>query len=78
LLDKYNYTFDRSGKVVVQFRLNYDGRITDMKLVESSVGEVHALICQRAVLEPAPYERWPSDLRRMVGNSRDVQFTFYY
>ena len=78
LLDKYNYTFDRSGKVVVQFRLNYDGRITDMKLVESSVGQVHALICQRAVLEPAPYEHWPSDLRRMAGDSREVQFTFYY
>jgi len=78
LLDQYNYSFDRSGKVVVQFRLNYDGRITDMKLVETSVGTVLGLLCQQAVLDPAPYERWPSDMRKMAGDSRDVQFTFYY
>jgi hypothetical protein len=78
LLDNGNFT-QRSGKVVLQFRLNYDGRITDMEMTDNDVGELLALICQKAVLDPAPYAKWPSDMRRMVGeNFREVTFTFYY
>jgi hypothetical protein len=69
----------RSGKVVLEFRLNYDGRISDMKVNGNEVGELLGLLCQRAILDPAPYQKWPSDMRRMVGsNFRDVSFTFYY
>ena len=69
----------RSGKVVLQFRLIYDGRITDMKVNDNNVGELLCLLCQRAVLDPAPYARWPSDMRRVIGeNYREVTFTFYY
>jgi hypothetical protein len=69
----------RSGKVMLQFRLTYDGRITDMKVNLDTVGELLSLLCQRAVLDPQPYARWPSDMRRMIGeNYREVTFTFYY
>jgi len=69
----------RSGKVQLQFRLIYDGRITDMKVNDENVGDLLTLLCQRAVLDPAPYARWPSDMRRMIGeNYREVTFTFYY
>ena len=69
----------RSGKVVLQFRLIYDGRITDMKVNDNNVGELLCLLCQRAVLDPAPYARWPSDMRRLIGETyREVTFTFYY
>jgi hypothetical protein len=78
LLDNGNFT-QRSGKVVLQFHLNYDGRITDMEMTDNNVGELLALICQKAVLDPAPYAKWPSDMRRMIGeNFREVTFTFYY
>ena len=69
----------RAGKVVLDFRLNYDGRITDMKAGDNDAGELLGLICQKAVLDPAPYRPWPSDMRRLVGaNYREVTFTFYY
>ena len=69
----------RSGKVVLEFRLTYDGRITDMKVNGNEVGELLGILCQRAVLDPAPYAKWPSDMLRMVGtHHRDVTFTFYY
>jgi hypothetical protein len=78
LLDNGNFS-QRSGKVVLQFRLNYDGRITDMEMTDNNVGELLSLICQKAVLDPAPYQKWPSDMRRMIGeNYREVTFTFYY
>lgn len=69
----------RSGKVQLQFRLTYDGRITDMRVNEETVGDLLTLLCQRAVLDPAPYARWPADMRRMIGQDyREVIITFYY
>jgi hypothetical protein len=69
----------RSGKVQLQFRLTYDGRITDMRVNEETVGDLLTLLCQRAVLDPAPYARWPADMRRMIGQDyREVTITFYY
>src|SRR6185437_1954819 len=78
LLDERGFALDRTGKVVLQFKLTYDGRITDMQVEQTTVGETLAYVCQLAVLDNVPYERWPSDMRREVGDSRNVQFTFYY
>jgi outer membrane biosynthesis protein TonB len=78
LLDSMSYDSYRSGRVVVQFNLNYDGRITEMKLVESTVTETLALLCQKAVLDPSPF-KWPREMRLMIGeDSRRITFTFYY
>lgn len=78
LLDSAPFA-QRSGKVVLQFRLHYDGRISDMEVNENEVGDILALLCQRAIKDPSPYPRWPSDMRRAVGRDyREVLFTFYY
>ena len=67
------------GKVIVEFRLHFDGRITDMKMTQNEVGELLGLICQKAVLDPAPYKRWPDEMRREIGaNYREIRFTFFY
>jgi hypothetical protein len=78
LLDEREYASDSRGKVVLQFRLHYDGRITDMNMAENTTGEVLGLICEKAVLDPAPFAAWPSDMRRTLGEVRNIQFTFYY
>ena len=79
LLDERGSTLARSGRVVLEFRMTHDGRVTDMRVAENTVSETLSILCQRAVLDPAPYEPWPSDMRRMIGaNYRDVRFTFYY
>ena len=67
------------GKVVLQFRLHSDGRITDMWVIENTSGEVMGVLCQKAVLDPAPYERWPREVLQWVGAaSRVIKLTFYY
>ena len=67
------------GKVVLEFRLHFDGRVTDVKINDADVGELYSLFCQKAVQDPAPYPRWPSDMRRqLAADHRDVRFTFYY
>ena len=78
LLDAREFVSDSRGKVVVQFRLHYDGRITDVNISENTAGEVLGLLCQRALTDPAPYPTWPGDMRRMLGDTRNIQFTFYY
>jgi hypothetical protein len=79
LLDNMSYSGYRRGKVVVQFHLSYDGRISDMKVLDSDVGEVLGLLCQKAVLDPAPYDKWPREMRLMVDKDyREIQFTFFY
>jgi outer membrane biosynthesis protein TonB len=78
LLDARDYASDSRGKVVLQFRLHYDGRVTEVNMAENTAGEVLGLLCQKAVQDPAPFAAWPSDMRRTLGDIRNIQFTFYY
>jgi len=78
LLDRRDYASDGRGRVVVQFNLLPDGRITDLNIEENNVGEVLGFICQEAIRDPAPYKPWPMEMRRIQGDSRHIQFTFYY
>ena len=78
LLDQHDYVSNSRGKVVLQFHLHADGRITEMKVAENTAGEMLGLLCQRAILDPQPFAAWPSDMRRLLGSSRSIQFTFYY
>lgn len=79
LLGQRDYAGERTGKVVLEFKLHSDGRVSDMKVDENTVSELLCILCQKAVLDPNPYDKWPSDMRRMIGSdTREVTFTFYY
>jgi outer membrane biosynthesis protein TonB len=78
LLDERNYAAENRGKVVLQFILHPDGRVTDMTISENSAGEVLGYICEKAVIDPAPYPPWPIEMRRMIPDNRQITFTFYY
>lgn len=79
LLDEREFVGGQAGKVVLEFRLNHDGRITALRVVETDVDEILSWLCQRAILDPMPYRPFPADLRRMLNHDfREVRFTFYY
>jgi outer membrane biosynthesis protein TonB len=83
LIDSRNNSTDHGGRVVVRFRLHYDGRVTDLRVVQSDVGELLSSMCISAISDPAPYERWPEPMYRKIKvesgvDYRDVQFTFFY
>ena len=79
LLDSREYASEARGRVALQFKLHYDGRVTDLKVIEHNVSETLSLICQKAVLDPAPFDKWPSEMRLMVGQDfREIRFTFFY
>jgi outer membrane biosynthesis protein TonB len=74
-----NRTGNAPGKVVVQFRMHPDGRISDLKVIQSEVTDVLSTICEQAILDPAPYGPWPRQMRLDIqAEYRDVQFTFFY
>ncbi len=79
LLDAQQYAFDRTGQVTLRFRLNYDGTITDMEVLQNNVGALLGTLCEDAISDPAPFAAWPEEMRHEVGaNYRDITFTFYY
>ena len=78
LFDNFRFAA-RSGKVILEFRLYYDGTVRELKIDGNEVGEILGSLCQRAVQDPSPFAQWPSDMRRAVGkNYRDVLITFFY
>jgi hypothetical protein len=79
LLDSQQFAMDRTGKVTLRFHLNFDGSITEMGVLENTVGDLLGYVCQKAISDPAPFAPWPADMRRMIGeNYREITFTFYY
>jgi len=63
----------------LEFRQYSDGRVTDLKVIESNVGDALAFYCQKAVSDPSPYEKWPADMRRMNAKDyREIRFVFWY
>lgn len=69
----------RSGLVTLTFKLHHDGSITDLTESRSTVGDIQSILCQQAILQPAKYDPWPTNLRIENGRDfREVQFTFYY
>lgn len=79
LLDAKGFAGEHTGKVNLQFRLHSDGRVSDMQVLSATVDDLLSIICQRAVLDNSPYDRWPTAMRNEIGaDFRDVTFTFFY
>jgi outer membrane biosynthesis protein TonB len=79
LLDSQNFAEDRTGRVVIRFKLEYDGTVRDLEVLQNSVGDVLSYFCQAAIEESAPFGPWPPGLRQEIGaNFREITFTFDY
>ena len=79
LLDDNRYMLDKRGKVSLTFRLYYDGRIERMEMPENTVSDMLGLFCQKSILDPNPFPKWPREMRLLVGaDYRDIKFTFFY
>ena len=65
--------------MVVSFRLNSDGQVSDLKEVENFLGGQYGNICRSAILDSAPFQKWPASLRLALDNDyHELKFTFYY
>jgi hypothetical protein len=79
LLDSKQFSRDGTGRVVIDFRLDYNGHISGLTIVNSDVNDLLAYVCRKSISDPAPFAQWPTDMRRLIGaDYRDIRFTFYY
>jgi hypothetical protein len=67
LLEQRDYGHQKAGAVVLEFKLHRNGRVTDMKVVDSTMNEVLCLICQKSVLDSCPFAHWSSEMHRSIG-----------
>jgi len=69
----------QNGTVVLKFNLHDDGKITDLKVAKNTTTQLLASICQKAVLEIAPYEIWTPEMLKAQGQPyRTITFSFHY
>ena len=79
ILDSKNPWPNKTGKVVVQFHLNSDGTVSDVKILENHAGELLGYVCERAIKSCSPFEHWSPEMLKMAGKDYlEVNFTFYY
>jgi hypothetical protein len=66
------------GKVVIQCRLDYRGRIIEPKILENSLDDQCGDAMVKALMERSPYGPWPEDVRRKLGaDEREIKLTIY-
>ncbi|HYG35592.1 MAG TPA: energy transducer TonB [Clostridia bacterium] len=76
LLSEYR-TLPSTGTVVVAFSLLPSGRVTKLRVVESTVEAKFASTCVKAISAPAPFASWPKEMP-CANNNRDVRLTFHF
>jgi len=67
------------GHVVADFTLKPDGQVTDIRVRPTRLLGFAVEICKQAILDCAPFDPWPAEMRRLIGETgREVTFTFNY
>jgi hypothetical protein len=66
------------GRVVVEFELHNDGHIAETRVAENTEGRVLGMVCQKAILDPAPYAPWPPELYQLFPKPRRFRFLFEF
>jgi len=67
------------GKVVIQCRLDFGGRITEPKILENTLDDECGELFQKALMNRSPYAAWPDDTHQKLGSDyRNLKLTFGY
>lgn len=64
--------------VVVSFRMNKEGGISQILSVEGTAGNFGESACTTAITSRAPYGPWTPDMIAVLGETQDMTITFYY
>lgn len=67
------------GEVRLSFLLHSDGKITDLRLGNSTVTEFQTQVCPATLLDVSPFLEWPKAMREAIGaDERRMNFRFIY
>ena len=71
--------FPPTGTIVtVKFRMDSEGKISEILSAESTGGEQAKSQCQLAITSRSPYGKWTDDMVAMLGDSQEFTWKFYY
>ena len=56
------------GKVVIQCRLDFQGHMTNPKILENTLDDECGAVIQKALLDRSPYDAWPEDVHQKLGS----------
>ena len=78
LLYDQKFANNRSGRVKIHFKLNYDGSISNMEILENTAGFLCGYIAEKSVFDNEPFRKWPKSMRSEIGDSIDCEWTCDY
>lgn len=64
--------------VRVVFKLDAQGRVSEIVDVSGTGGELAQRLCVSAITERAPYGEWTQDMIGVLGREQELTFTFHY
>jgi len=64
--------------VVVTFRLNDEGAVTDITADDSPGPQHPKRLCVSAITARSPYGKWSDEMVAVLGHEQELTFTFYY
>ena len=68
-----------SGSTVsVKFVVNDEGRIVQIRNVDTTANETASRACVSAITDRAPYGPWTDDMKAVLGSQQEMTFTFFY
>jgi hypothetical protein len=71
--------FPPTGTVVtVRFRMDSEGKVSEVISAESTGGEQAKSQCTLAITSRSPYGKWTDDMVAMLGDSQEFTWKFYY
>lgn len=78
IIERSRFQSVSSGSVLIRFKLHRDGTVTDAQILNSDVQRIMALACKDAVMAPAPYDAWRTDMVALYGEDDIVTIHFIY
>ncbi|MGZ0654841.1 hypothetical protein ACWPKO_15510 [Coraliomargarita sp. W4R53] len=69
---------DTATRVQVRFTIHADGRVTDVKAVQSTASEIATFICETALTKRSPFRPWTKEMVQVFGQQRTLNVMFHY
>ncbi len=78
LLSQRCYNSLSCGEIVIQFTLNSDGTITDLKVNKYTSSDTAVIVCSDAINSQSPFLKWTNDMISKFGNKKLMVIKFIY
>lgn len=69
---------DTAARVQIRFTIHADGRVEDVKAVQTTASEIATFICETAITKRSPFRPWTKEMVQVFGQQRTLNVVFHY